>query len=425
MTQRREIEPLLDHWFQDGPSNASDRVLDVVTDRIWRQPQRPAWRLDWRHPFMHPNVKLATAIAAVVIVAIVGYALIPRSSGVGVPNPTPSTQPSQAGSPSPAASAATLVLKVATVEDGSSPAHRALTQFVGAFAQASGSSIRLVVVDQAAGDQTRGENALLAALRQGTFDIGIVPTRAWASEHVTSFDATMTPLLIDSLPLAGAVAKDPIAQTMLQGASSTGMTGLAMWPEDLRHPVSFGAPLVTPAGFAGHGIRAIPGDITTEMIAALGGRTFDVQGDAFASQIADGSIVGAESGLQNAASLPDPGTFTGNITFYPRMDVLVIRPETLARLAPAQRDAVIAAARATTDYMIANGVSDATAAPGYCTAGGKVALATAAQKAAFAAALQPVVDDLRKDTATKAFIDRITVIKATLPKPQDPAACGS
>ena len=50
MNQRRDIERLLDHWFADGPTQAPDRVLDVVADRIERQPQRPAWRLHWRHP---------------------------------------------------------------------------------------------------------------------------------------------------------------------------------------------------------------------------------------------------------------------------------------------------------------------------------------------------------------------------------------
>ena len=45
MTSERDIERILDLWFADGPTQAPDRVLDVVADRIGRQPQRPAWRL--------------------------------------------------------------------------------------------------------------------------------------------------------------------------------------------------------------------------------------------------------------------------------------------------------------------------------------------------------------------------------------------
>ena len=56
MTQQRDIERLLDHWFADGSSVAPDRVIDVVADRIERQPQRPAWRLERAVPAGMPRV---------------------------------------------------------------------------------------------------------------------------------------------------------------------------------------------------------------------------------------------------------------------------------------------------------------------------------------------------------------------------------
>ena len=41
MTHDRDIDRLLDHWFADGPTQAPDRVVDVVADRIGRQPSGP------------------------------------------------------------------------------------------------------------------------------------------------------------------------------------------------------------------------------------------------------------------------------------------------------------------------------------------------------------------------------------------------
>jgi hypothetical protein len=100
MTHERDIERLLDHWFSDGPTEAPDRVIDAVADRIGRESQRPAWRLDWRHTPMTPAIKFSAAIAAVVIVAIVGYNLLPRgSSGIGGQGATPS--PTSTPSPIP------------------------------------------------------------------------------------------------------------------------------------------------------------------------------------------------------------------------------------------------------------------------------------------------------------------------------------
>ena len=124
MTQQRDIERLLDQWFADGSSVAPDRVVDIVADRIERQPQRPAWRLDWRHLTMNPFAKAGVAIAAVVLIAVVGYTLLPGTSGgVGGPAPTaiPTASPTTAPSPSPsaAASAAAVYPTWYTPEGGS------------------------------------------------------------------------------------------------------------------------------------------------------------------------------------------------------------------------------------------------------------------------------------------------------------------
>lgn len=78
MTHERDIERLLDHWLSDGPTQAPDRVLDIVADRIERQPQRRAWRLDWRHLNMNAYTKFAIAGIAVLLIAVLGYNVVPR-----------------------------------------------------------------------------------------------------------------------------------------------------------------------------------------------------------------------------------------------------------------------------------------------------------------------------------------------------------
>jgi hypothetical protein len=103
MTADRDIGRILDHWLLDGPTTAPDRVLDVLTDRIERQPQRPAWRLDRRLLEMNPYLKIGLAAAAVILVAVIGYNLFPASSSdVGGPTPVqPSIGPLPSSSPIP------------------------------------------------------------------------------------------------------------------------------------------------------------------------------------------------------------------------------------------------------------------------------------------------------------------------------------
>ena len=100
MNDRSDIERVLTTWFDDGPSRMPDRVVDIVADRVGRQSQRRAWRLDWRRYVMNTNVKIAAALAAVLVVAVLGYNLLPgTSTGVGGSAPTQSPSPSVAGTP--------------------------------------------------------------------------------------------------------------------------------------------------------------------------------------------------------------------------------------------------------------------------------------------------------------------------------------
>ena len=97
MTSNRDIERVLDHWFAEHPVDVADRVLDDVAGRISRERQRPAWRAPWRDAAMNPLVKVGAAIAAVVLIAVIGYNLLPTSQAP-VGGPGPSAAPS---SPAP------------------------------------------------------------------------------------------------------------------------------------------------------------------------------------------------------------------------------------------------------------------------------------------------------------------------------------
>ena len=105
MTSERDIERVLDRWFTERPTQVADRVLDEVADRIARQPQQPAWRVPRRDSHVNINLKALPAVAAVIVVAVAGFAVLrPSSTGIGVPGATQSPRPTQSPSvatPSP------------------------------------------------------------------------------------------------------------------------------------------------------------------------------------------------------------------------------------------------------------------------------------------------------------------------------------
>ncbi len=80
MTSERDIERVLDHWFTERPTQVADRVLDEVADRIARQPQQPAWRVSRRDSHVNTNLKALLAVAAIIVVAVAGFAVLRPSS---------------------------------------------------------------------------------------------------------------------------------------------------------------------------------------------------------------------------------------------------------------------------------------------------------------------------------------------------------
>ena len=108
MTSERDTERLLDEWLSDGPTVASDRVIDNVADRIGRQSQRPTWLISWRESPVNSYLKPILAVAAVIVVVVAGIAILarPTSPGIGGPataSPSPSPSPSPQPTPSPTA----------------------------------------------------------------------------------------------------------------------------------------------------------------------------------------------------------------------------------------------------------------------------------------------------------------------------------
>ena len=99
MNDRSDIDRVLGHWFEDGPAVMPDRVADVVARRISLRPQRRSRRLLRRFPMRSLTIGLAAA--AVLVVAVVGYNLLPRGPSVGGPPPTGTPAPTVTPSPSP------------------------------------------------------------------------------------------------------------------------------------------------------------------------------------------------------------------------------------------------------------------------------------------------------------------------------------
>ncbi len=103
---RSKLEGDVRSWLHEEGHEDADRVLFTVLDQLDTTPQRHAGWLARRFPPMNSNtIRFGIAAAAVRLIALVGFRLLP-GSGVGGngASPTPSATPSPTASPSPMAS---------------------------------------------------------------------------------------------------------------------------------------------------------------------------------------------------------------------------------------------------------------------------------------------------------------------------------
>ena len=212
---------------------------------------------------------------------------------------------------------------------------------------------------------------------------------------------------------------------MLAGVDEVGVTGLAMWPESLRHPVGFDGPLLTVADFRGAQLRTPLSDASYRLITAIGAEPVDPENWSVA--VAAGELDGAESAFVSAGSLPRFGAFTANITFYPKVNTIVANADVFESLSGEQQDALTQAATDTVAYVVESNDTEHDLALEYCAAGGSVAITQDSDLAELTALAEPVLAELSQDADTAHLIDEIRALKNTVTTDPatEPVACGA
>jgi hypothetical protein len=114
MSTDRDTTRIVRSWLEEGVTALPERVLDTVLDQVPATPQRRSWWPPRRFADMNTYAKFVLAAAAVVLVAVVGYNLLPRNPGVGG-QPSASPAPTPAPMPSGSMAAGTYLVSASTL----------------------------------------------------------------------------------------------------------------------------------------------------------------------------------------------------------------------------------------------------------------------------------------------------------------------
>ncbi len=304
---------------------------------------------------------------------------------------------------------------------GNAPAHAA-DYFARRVLELSGGRMRVRILWQAGGYQSkRWELRVVQMVRSGRAELALVAARAWAQRGATRLDPLVAPFLLTSDALVRRVAAGPLTRELLSGLGPAGAVGLALIPGGLRHPFSFGQPLLRPADFAGTTIRAPYSDLVYATLRSLGARPVDVEGGRVDAAVSRHQVAAAESGYEFASGIPSPAVATGNVTPFARIDVLAAARGAFAALSPGDRALLRRAAADATRNALRTGRADAQLARQFCASRrGRVVLAAPHDVRALAAAAAPVTARLARDPRTRRAIAEI---RSWPPRPRPPVAC--
>lgn len=305
-----------------------------------------------------------------------------------------------------------VTLRIGTADSPGYPGADQISEYARQVEELSDGLIRIEPAWHPAGRNIDDWDQQVARLVvSGDLDMGMIPARAWDTEGVTTLRALDAPFLVTSNDLVEEIVTSDLADEMLAGLDEVGITGLALLPEGLRHVFSFGDPLDSPDDFAGTTIRAPRSDTTDLLFEALGAATDDPTGEAFGTAVESGAIAAAESSFTSAApTLPAPTTAVANLTFFPKVNSLVINTEVFESMSEDQQATLRDAAARTLDWSITAVPGEAEGAESFCANGGRIVVASDADVGAFTQAVEPAYAELEQDEATAAMIDQIRTL---------------
>jgi TRAP-type C4-dicarboxylate transport system substrate-binding protein len=281
-----------------------------------------------------------------------------------------------------------------------------LAPLVQALATVSANRVVIDAKSKFESDSLQGEADAVRAVQSGEADLALIPSRAFDTFGVTSFDALTAPLELDNMALQQAVLSSDVAAEMLTGVEPLGLVGVGILPGPMRVPAGITRPLVAPADFDGARIGVSPSELTQRSVRALGAVPVETT--------FEGADISALDGIEHqvasiAANQYDSAVrwITANVFLWPRPLVLVANQRRFAALSEDQRRMLRDAAR---NAVIPTAAvqSDTAEAAAMCRRHRvQIVLATPKELKELRAAFTPVYNRLRKDATTADLLGRI------------------
>lgn len=324
-----------------------------------------------------------------------------------------------------AGNAGPTVLRLATMDSISTGGE---SEFINAVEEVSGGRLTLDVVTEYGDAAPEAESNLIKAVVDGSLDLGIAATRAYARAGITGLQAVEAPLLLDSDDAVLEVVEGSAGEQILSGLEDDGLKGLALLHGGLRRPFSTEAPLRSPEDWPGKRFRVYNSPVQAAAVQALGATPVN-ESYQWGDKIRAGELDGGEFSIQGMADF-DIGTGLGfvtpNLVLWPKVETIIIQRDRWDALTEEERGWLTEAAERAVSATVSADRDESLAAEQVCGDGMRLVPTDETQLAAYEEALAPVRDSLADDPAEAPLLTALEEIAArheTPSVPTVPTAC--
>ncbi|MFI6831798.1 TRAP transporter substrate-binding protein [Kribbella sp. NPDC050241] len=297
-----------------------------------------------------------------------------------------------------------------------------LKAWAGNVDRRSGGSLRIEFKNSWRDSEADYESGTVRDVQERKVDMAWVGARVLDKAGVTSFQALLAPMLVDSYDLEEKVFEAGIPAQMLQGLDAIDVVGIGVLPGPLRRVLGVRKPLVTPEAFAGTTVAIQDSALAATTLHAWGAESRAVPSGAELDGV-DGYEQQLDSILGNHYAAT-ARYVTANVNLWPRPLVLLMGEDADKALDDSQRktlrDAVDDVLPPTFGALRAE---DGTATSGLCQAGMTFTVASAENLRDLRRTLQPVYDQLGTNDKTSAWLAAIEELKAAVAAGPDLATC--
>lgn len=291
------------------------------------------------------------------------------------------------------------------------PTAQGAALFAEAVDQLSNGTVAVDVtyIDDAKFERPDFEWGSIEEMLNGTFDLSLVPARAWSNLGVASLDPLQLPGITSDIQ-TDRVARDPVVDDLLAGLAGAGATGLGLLPEGLRHmAITDGRPINTVDDLSGLVVHAERSKGTWALIEALGS-TPEPTNPEWNDKAESGTLHAAETSFSLLQTLPAAvarSSMVANLTLYAEFGVLAIGNNSIKKLPSDVVDVLRRAAELALESKIESRPRENDMVALRCSEGYQILTLSDVEVDAAMKKLSSVVEANRSDPSTSALADRV------------------